>query len=179
MAVLGTPAIPFSLMDAVSNTLVHFNQEQKNCATVLMFICNHCPFVKHINQGLVNLARDYANKPVKFLAINANDIEHYPADSPENMKKIAEEMAYPFPYLFDETQEIAEAYQAACTPDFFIYDKDLLLVYRGQLDDARPGNEEPVNGHSIREALNNLLDNKPVSPIQKASMGCNIKWKER
>lgn len=177
MATLGSDAIPFSLPDVVSNQLVHFKKESGNIATVLMFICNHCPFVKYIQHELTKLGQDYADKNILFLAINSNDIEHYPADSPENMRITAEEAGYPFPYLFDKTQEIARAYHAACTPDFFIYDKNARLVYRGQLDDARPGNEKPIDGHSIREALDNLLQNLPVSPNQKASMGCNIKWK--
>jgi thiol-disulfide isomerase/thioredoxin len=143
-----------------------------------MFICNHCPYVKHINQELVKLANDYIPKGVSFIAISANDATNYPEDSPENMKKQALELGYPFPYLYDETQATAKAYEAACTPDFFIYDKDLKLTYRGQLDDSRPSNHTVPDGKDIRAALDAmLLGNKP-SPYQRPSIGCNIKWKK-
>jgi len=143
-----------------------------------MFICNHCPFVKHVNEGLVELANDYILKGISFIAISSNDVVNFPEDSPEKMKNEAKSLGYPFPYLYDESQEVARAYDAACTPDFFIYDKDLKLVYRGQLDDSRPKNGIPVTGKDIRAALDSLLQSKPVSEEQKPSIGCNIKWKK-
>ncbi|CEK10594.1 thioredoxin family protein [Legionella hackeliae] len=177
MVPLGTPAQQFSLMNVVDNSKVNFNDNWDSKATVIMFICNHCPYVRHISHALTKLAQDYLSKGVSFLAINSNDVEAYPADSPENMKKIALEQNYPFPYLYDETQEVAKAYQAACTPDFYIFDSDLLLAYRGQFDDSRPGNDIAVTGSDIRQALDNLLAKKPISTEQKPSLGCNIKWK--
>jgi thiol-disulfide isomerase/thioredoxin len=143
-----------------------------------MFICNHCPYVKHINKELTRLANDYMKKDVNFIAINSNDVMNYPDDSPENMRITAREQAFPFPYLFDEAQEVAKAYQAACTPDFYVFDSNLVLVYRGQLDDSRPGNKIAVTGDSIRNVLDCLLNNKPISIEQKPSLGCNIKWKK-
>jgi thiol-disulfide isomerase/thioredoxin len=146
-------------------------------ATVIMFICNHCPFVKHVNAQLVQLAHDYQPKGVIFVAISSNDIENYPEDAPEKMKIYAEKLGYPFPYLYDEFQEVARDYKAACTPDFYIFDSDLKLVYRGQLDDSRPQSDIPVTGADIRAALDNILMGNPVSAHQKPSLGCNIKWK--
>ena len=178
MLPLGTHAPQFSLIDVVSGETVSLNGNQSSPATVIMFICNHCPYVKHVNNELTLLANDYMKKGVRFLAINSNDIDNYPDDSPQNMKITALTQGYPFPYLFDETQEVAKAYQATCTPDFFVFDKDLMLSYRGQLDDSRPGNNLPVDGSAIREAMDCLLDNKPVSVNQKPSIGCNIKWKD-
>jgi thiol-disulfide isomerase/thioredoxin len=143
-----------------------------------MFICNHCPFVKHVNDELVRLGNDYKDKGIGFVAISSNDVENYPDDSPGLMKIVAQELEYPFPYLYDETQEVAKAYDAACTPDFYVFDKNLKLVYRGQLDDSRPGNDIPVTGKDLRSALNALIDGKEVSDDQKPSLGCNIKWKQ-
>jgi thiol-disulfide isomerase/thioredoxin len=142
-----------------------------------MFICNHCPYVKHINKPLTSLSDEYLQQNIRFIAINANDIESYPDDSPENMKKIALSIGYPFPYLYDETQEVAKAYQAACTPDFYIFNQQMALVYRGQFDNSRPGNNLTVDGSSLREAIDCLISNLPVNVHQKPSMGCNIKWK--
>lgn len=178
MLPLGTCAPQFSLLDPVNGKTVSLNGAEKSLATVVMFICNHCPYVKHVNKELPRIANDYTNKKVRFIAINSNNIEDYPDDSPENMKKIALQQGYPFPYLFDETQEVARAYQAACTPDFFVFDKNMMLVYRGQFDDSRPGNNIKVSGNSIRMALDCLLADKPVPDTQKPSIGCNIKWKE-
>ncbi len=178
MLPLGTYAPQFSLLDPLSGKTVSLNGTEKSLATVIMFICNHCPYVKHVNKGLPRLANDYENKKVRFIAINSNNIEDYPDDSPENMKKIAINQGYSFPYLFDETQEVARAYQAACTPDFYVFDKNMMLAYRGQFDDSRPGNNIKVSGNSIRMALDCLLDGKPVPDNQKPSIGCNIKWKE-
>jgi hypothetical protein len=178
MLPLGTKAPDFTLKDSISNQSIKLSTHvQHSKGTVIMFICNHCPYVKHINAELVKLAHDYQHKPISFIAINSNDVDSYPDDSPENMKKTAQELAYPFPYLFDETQEVAQLFQAACTPDFYIFDENKQLVYRGQLDDSRPGNSIPVNGHDLRHAINCLLDRIPNSNSQKPSMGCNIKWK--
>lgn len=176
MLPLGTLAPQFALLDVISGKTVGFNDHQKHSITVIMFICNHCPYVKHVNQGLIKLAKDYMSKDVRFIAINSNDINSYPDDSPENMQRIAHQEGYPFPYLFDATQEVARAYQATCTPDFFVFNQDNLLVYRGQLDDSRPGNAIEVTGSSIRTTLDSILTNTPVPGEQKPSMGCNIKW---
>lgn len=178
MLTLGTIAPQFSLVDVISGKKMTLGNDQQWKATVIMFICNHCPYVKHVNKQLTQLALDYNQKNIQFIAINSNDVESYPDDSPENMKLTAISEKYPFPYLFDETQDVAKAYQAACTPDFYVFDNTLRLVYRGQLDDSRPGNAIPVTGNSIRNALDSILANKAVDPDQKPSLGCNIKWKE-
>lgn len=177
MVALGTKAPGFTLPDTVSGKDLSLEDIKGEKGTVIMFICNHCPFVKHINTELVLLANDYKNKGIGFIAISSNDIINHPDDAPGLMTRVAKQLKYPFPYLYDETQEIAKAYDAACTPDFFIYDKDLRLVYRGQLDDSRPGNEIPVTGKDIRNALDCLTNNKPVPQEQRPSIGCNIKWK--
>lgn len=177
MIPLGIKAPVFVLQNVINNQSFHLKDNSDVLATVIMFICNHCPFVKHINHGITLLANDYIPQGIQFLAINSNDVQAYPDDSPENMQLVAQTENYPFPYLFDETQEVAKAYNAVCTPDFFVFDNNLLLVYRGQLDDARPGNDVPVTGNSIRQALDNILGNQPVCPDQKPSIGCNIKWK--
>jgi thiol-disulfide isomerase/thioredoxin len=143
-----------------------------------MFICNHCPYVKHVNQEMVRLANDYQARGVSFVAISSNDVEAYPADSPERMKEVAVQHGYPFPYLYDEDQSVAKAYQAACTPDFYIFDEQMKLVYRGQLDGSRPRNDIPVTGEDVRSALNAIIEGEPVSEVQRPSIGCNIKWKE-
>ena len=177
MIPLGTTAPDFSLQDAVSGKTCKLAELKSDKATVIMFICNHCPFVKHVNSGLVALANDYIDKGIAFIAINSNDVVNYPDDHPDKMKETAEEHGYAFPYLFDETQEVAQAYDAACTPDFYIFDGDLKLAYRGQLDDSRPSNDKPVTGKDMRAALDNLLAGAPVDPAQRPSIGCNIKWK--
>jgi peroxiredoxin len=177
MLALGTKAPDFDLQDVISGKNVSLYDLKINKATVIMFICNHCPYVKHIIHELVKLANEYIPKGITFIAISSNDIENYPEDSPEKMEQIAIELGYPFPYLFDETQEIAKAYHAACTPDFYIFDKGLKLVYRGQFDDSRPGNNIAVTGMDIRKALDNIIIGKRVDENQKASVGCNIKWK--
>lgn len=177
MLPLGTRASAFNLPDAISGKMISLEAIKSNIATVIMFICNHCPFVKHVQQEIVNLANDYQPKGVSFVAINSNDIVKYPEDSPKRMKQVAENLGYPFPYLYDETQEVARNYQAACTPDFYIFDSSLILVYRGQLDDSRPGNTIAVTGKDIRRALDNILVGKSVDQNQKPSIGCNIKWK--
>lgn len=178
MVALGTLAPDFLLTDVTTGESVGFDHHEKRVATVVAFICNHCPYVKHINPEFTKLAREYQAKGVQFFAINSNNVEQYPDDSPEHMKKTAQEQHYPFPYLFDETQEVAHAYHAVCTPDFFVYDANHALVYRGQFDDSRPGNHIKPNGNSIRIALDCLLNNDPIPEEQKPGMGCNIKWKE-
>jgi peroxiredoxin len=177
MVELGRSAPDFTLSDTVSGKKLSLENVKGEAATVIMFICNHCPFVKHINAELVKLANDYKDKGIGFVAISSNDVINHPDDSPELMAQVAKQLNYPFPYLYDETQEVAKAYNAACTPDFFIYDKYLHLVYRGQLDDSRPGNGIPVTGKDIRNALECLINNQPVPELQRPSIGCNIKWK--
>lgn len=177
MVTLGTKAPGFNLPDTVSGENLSFADVKGNIATVVMFICNHCPFVKHVNTELIRLANDYKNKGIGFIAISSNDVINHPDDSPQLMTQVAKQLKYPFPYLYDESQETAKAYDAACTPDFFIYDKDLKLVYRGQLDDSRPGNEIPVTGKDMRYALDCLINNVPITKEQRPSIGCNIKWK--
>jgi len=177
MVALDTEAPDFVLPDTVSGKNLSLENIRGEIGTMIMFICNHCPFVKHVNTELVRLANDYKNKGVGFVAINSNDVINHPYDAPELMTQLAKQLKYPFPYLYDESQETAKAYNAACTPDFFIYDKNLHLVYRGQLDDSRPGNEIPVTGKDIRNALDRLINNEPVPQEQRPSIGCNIKWK--
>ncbi len=177
MIELGTLAPDFTLKDTISDEMKSLKELKSDRATVIMFICNHCPFVKHVQKGIVELANDYRKKGISFIAINSNDVESYPEDSPEKMKLVAEKLGYSFPYLYDETQDVARAYDAACTPDFFIFDKDLKCVYRGQMDGARPENSVPVTGIDIRNALEAILAGKPVDENQIPSIGCNIKWK--
>ncbi len=178
MIPLCSKAPAFTLPDTVSGKDLSLNDLKSEKATVLMFICNHCPFVKHVNDGLVKLANDYMPKGVSFIAISSNDVMNFPEDSPGKMKILASELEYPFPYLYDESQEVARAYDAACTPDFYIYDRDLKLAYRGQLDDSRPSNGLPVTGKDMRAALDLLLGGKAIPAEQKPSIGCNIKWKK-
>jgi len=177
MIPLGTIAPDFNLPETVSGKNKSLHDLKSEKATVIMFICNHCPFVKHINKVLVNFSTDYIASGVSFIAISSNDVINYPDDSPEKMKETAAGLGYPFPYLYDESQDVAKAYDAACTPDFFIFDGELKLVYRGQLDDSRPDNGIPVTGKDIRAALDNILSGTPVNDVQKPSIGCNIKWK--
>jgi peroxiredoxin len=177
MIPLGEKAPDFSLLDTVSGKMLSLNELKSEQATVVMFLCNHCPFVKHVNAGLVKLAGEYMAKGVSFVGISSNDVENYPEDHPDLMKRVAAELQYPFPYLYDATQEVAKAYDAACTPDFYVYDGQLKLVYRGQMDGSRPHNGVPVTGQDLRTTLDNVLFGNPVSPNQKPSIGCNIKWK--
>jgi len=177
MIPLGTKAPEFSLIDTKTEKEMSLTKIKGVKATVILFICNHCPFVIHVNDELVKIANEYQQKDVKFIAISSNDVETYPQDAPELMKARALELNYPFPYLYDETQEVAKAYDAACTPDIYAFDKELKLVYRGQLDDSRPGNEISVTGQDLRAALDAILADKNVNQIQKPSIGCNIKWK--
>ena len=176
MLPLGTPAPNFSLpnIDGRTVSLADFRDAK---ALLVMFICNHCPFVKHVADELARLGRDYQAKGVAIVAISPNDIVAHPADAPEMMKEEAKARGYTFPYLYDATQQVAQAYQAACTPDFFLFDGAHKLAYRGQLDGSRPGNDVPVNGADLRAALDTLLAGKSVPAEQRASLGCNIKWK--
>lgn len=178
MLALGTIAPEFVLPDVVSGETMSLAELKSDAATVIMFICNHCPYVKHVNKELAKLARDYQARDVAFVAISSNDVEAYPADAPEQMRLVAAEQGYTFPYLYDEDQSVAMAYQAACTPDFYIFDADMKLAYRGQLDDARPRNDVPVTGKDVRAALEAILAGEPVLAEQRPSIGCNIKWKE-
>jgi len=177
MLPLGTKAPNFNLLDTVSGKKLKLSDVYGEKATVVMFICNHCPYVQHLNKEIAKLVNDYTDSDVNFVAISSNDVEKYPEDSPEKMKITAEENGYDFPYLYDETQEIAKAYDAACTPDFYVFDANLELVYRGQFDDSRPGNSMPITGRDIRSAIDAAIMGKRIYKTQKPSMGCNIKWK--
>jgi len=177
MLPLGTKAPDFNLLDTVTEKHMSLKELKGLKGTVVMFICNHCPFVMHINEQISQLAKDYQKKGINCIAISSNDVENYPQDAPHLMKQNALEQGFIFPYLYDETQDIAKAYDAACTPDFYVFDGTLKLVYRGQLDDSRLENGIPVTGKNLRNTLDNVLTNKPVSPHQKPSIGCNIKWK--
>ena len=177
MIPLGFKAPAFELLDVKTDQIIKSEDIFGIKGTLIMFICNHCPFVKHINEQIVQIANDYKNSGIKLIAISSNDIINYPEDSPVEMKKIAIKEKFIFPYLFDETQIVAKSYDAACTPDFFIFNNSKKLVYRGQLDDSRPGNNIDVTGIDIRNALDSLINLKEVNPVQKPSIGCNIKWK--
>ena len=176
MVPLGTPAPDFRLPDP-SGKMVALADFKPAPALLVAFMCNHCPYVKHLREGLAKLARDYRPRGVAVVGISSNDVDNYPADSPAKMAEEAAAAGYVFPYLYDETQGVAKAYRAACTPDFYLFDKDQRLVYRGQLDDSRPGNGLPVTAKDMRAALDAVLAGRPVSPAQKPSIGCNIKWK--
>jgi peroxiredoxin len=178
MLPLGTQAPAFSLPDTISGAVVSLQELAAEEATVVMFLCNHCPYVLHVNAEVVRLAREYQARGVSFVAISSNDAEAYPEDAPAKMTEHAKAVGYPFPYLYDATQEVARAYDAACTPDFYVFDADLKLVYRGQLDDSRPRrNDLPVTGTDLRAALDAVLAGTPVAERQRPSGGCNIKWK--
>ena len=178
MLPLGTLAPNFKLLDTTSDQQKSLQDLKGSRGTVIMFICNHCPFVKHLNAEIVKTASEYQTKDISFIAISSNDVENYPQDAPHLMKLISKEQKYTFPYLYDESQVVAKAYDAACTPDFYLFDADLKLVYRGQFDDSRPGNGIPVTGEDLRTAMDALLSGSEISAKQKPSMGCNIKWKK-
>ncbi|MDH7914212.1 thioredoxin family protein [Winogradskyella sp. SYSU M77433] len=177
MLPLGTKAPNFELVDTIDDTKKSLDELKGTTGTLVMFICNHCPYVIHVSDQLSKLAKDYISKGVNCIAISSNDVENYPQDRPELMKKNAIENDYIFPYLYDQTQDVAKAYDAACTPDFFLFDEDLKLVYVGQLDDSRPKSDIPVTGKDLRGAIEALINNQPIDENQKPSMGCNIKWK--
>ena len=176
MLPLGTEAADFSLVNIDGRTL-SFADVAGDHGTVLMFICNHCPFVKHVADELAAIGREYMPKGIGMVAINSNDVAAHPADSPEQMVHESEQRGYPFPYLFDETQEVAKIYGAACTPDFFLFDGDRRLVYRGQFCDSRPGDELPVTGADLETAVEAALEGREVPGDQRPSLGCNIKWR--
>lgn len=177
MIPLGTIAPDFSLPDTVSGKTISFQNVRGEKGTLLVFMCNHCPYVKHINHQLAAIAKDYSQKGIGIAGISSNDVAKYPADAPDKMKALAIEEGFCFPYLFDESQEVAKSYDAACTPDFYLFNQRDELVYRGQFDDSRPGNNVPVTGKDLIAALDALLEGREISPIQRPSMGCNIKWK--
>jgi len=177
MLPLETEAPHFELWDSVSNSIKTLNNLKGTKGTLILFICNHCPFVLHINEALVAFANALKNKEISMIAISSNDAITYPQDGPEQMQKHAKKLNYPFPYLYDETQAVAKAYDAACTPDFYLFDSNLKLTYRGQFDDSRPGNGLPVNGNDLKHAINCLIENSPNTRYQKPSIGCNIKWR--
>ncbi|PKP09715.1 MAG: thioredoxin family protein [Bacteroidetes bacterium HGW-Bacteroidetes-4] len=174
---LGYPAKEFILPEPLSGKNRSLKELASEKATVILFICNHCPYVKHVNKELVAIANHYLPKGISFIAINSNDAVKYPDDSPEKMVEVAKKLNYPFPYLYDESQGIAKAYHAVCTPDISVFDKDLKCVYRGQIDDSRPGNDIPLSGKDLRRVLDALLNNQPVPKEQIPSAGCSIKWK--
>jgi len=177
MLPLGTIAPDFNLPDTVSGKMMSLQDVKSDVATVIVFSCNHCPYVHHVNDGMVNIANEYQAKGVQFVVISVNDVERYPADAPDKMKEFAEESGYNFPYLYDESQEIGKAYDAACTPDFYVFDGDLKLTYRGQMDSTRPSLDAPVTGEDLRNALDATINGEAVSDEQRASGGCGIKWK--
>ena len=178
MLPLGTPAPDFSLPDVVSGQNVSLSDFDDKKAFLVMFICRHCPYVQHVKSELARIGKDYKDKDIEIVAISSNDINVYPEDASDSLSEMAKEEGFNFPYLFDETQEVAKSYTAACTPDLFLFDKDRKLVYRGQIDDSRPGNNVPVTGKNLRSAIDAVLSDKEVDPNQKPSMGCSIKWKK-
>ncbi|MFY7999789.1 MAG: thioredoxin family protein [Candidatus Kapaibacteriota bacterium] len=178
MIPLGTPAPDFTLPEVVYGKPVSLQDVRGLQATVIMFICNHCPYVQLINQELVRLTKDYTPHGCSFVGISSNDVSAYPDDAPDKMKYHALEEGYPFPYCYDETQDVARSYGAVCTPDFFVFDADLKCVYRGQLDDARPGNGIEPSGRDLRAALDTIIAGKVIQEDQKPSIGCSIKWKK-
>ncbi len=178
MLALGTKAPDFSLPEVVTGQTVSLATFAGTRALVVMFICRHCPYVQHVKEGLAQLGRDYAKQAIGIVAISANDVANYPDDAPDHLKTMAKEEGFTFPFCYDESQETAKGYTAACTPDFFLFDQDRRLVYRGQMDDSRPGNGKAVTGRDLRAAMDAVLAGTPVNPEQRPSLGCNIKWKK-
>lgn len=178
MLALKTVAPEFILQDTITDKNITLNDVRGEHGTVVMFICNHCPYVIHLNEEIVNIANEYHSKGIGFVAISSNDVENYPQDAPDKMKEHAATVGYTFPYLYDETQAVARAYDAACTPDFYVFNADDHLYYRGRMDESRPSNDIPVNGADMRAALDNLIAGNPGPAVQYPSMGCNIKWKK-
>lgn len=177
MLPLGTAAPDFNLTDVVSGQTITPETFKAKKALLVMFICVHCPYVKHVQMEIAQIGRDYQNKDLGIVAISSNDITQYPEDAPDGMKQMAKELSFTFPFCFDETQEVAKAYHAVCTPDFFLFDKNRKLVYRGQLDDSRPGGDIAPTGKDLRAAIDKAQEDKPINPNQKPNVGCNIKWK--
>ena len=175
MVPIGTQAPNFHLKDTVSGNYYSLDDLKSDVATVIMFICNHCPFVIHVNHELVNMANEYKHKGVSFIAISSNDVEGYPEDSPDKMSIVAKVLKFPYPYLYDKRQEMAKSYDAACTPDFYVFDGDLKLSYRGRMDASRPGNSIPVTGEDLRNAIDKTINREQIE-VQIPSAGCNIKW---
>ena len=176
MLSLGTTAPDFSLPDATGK-IASLSDYADRKALLVVFMCNHCPYVKHIQYDFAELAKEYQDRGVAVVGINANDVESYPEDGPENMARVAKEVGYTFDYLYDSSQEVAKAYRAACTPDFFLFDEGRKLFYRGQMDSSRPGNDIPITGQDLADALDRLLEGREAPELQRPSMGCNIKWK--
>ena len=177
MLSLGTPAPKFSLCDVVSGQRYSLNSFTDNTALLVMFMCRHCPYVVHVEQEIAKIGRDYAGTGLGIIGISSNDPVQYPDDAPPRLKEMAERLGFTFPFCFDETQDIAKAFRAACTPDFYLFDRERRLAYRGQLDDSRPGSNKPVTGRDLRAAIDAVLAGKPVDSNQRASVGCSIKWK--
>lgn len=177
MVALGTQAPDFHLPDVISGQIISLESFASKSGLLVMFICRHCPYVKHVQDELARIGQDYQSRDVGIVAISSNDIAQQPDDAPESLKSMAQELGFTFPFCYDESQTTAKAYGASCTPDFFLFDADRKLVYRGQLDESRPSNGLPVTGRDLRAALDALLAGQPVSQVQKASLGCNIKWK--
>ena len=177
MLPLGTKALEFSLPDVVSGKMISLTTFKDKKALLVMFICRHCPYVQHVKYEIVRIGKDYKDKDVGIVATSSNDPVSYPEDAPESLREMAEELDFTFPLCFDGAQEAAKAYTAACTPDFFLFDRERKLVYRGQLDDSRPGNNLPIDGHNLRSALDKVLNDESIDQTQKPSMGCSIKWK--
>ncbi|MEC4806887.1 MAG: thioredoxin family protein [Jaaginema sp. PMC 1079.18] len=177
MLSLGTQAPAFELPDAVTQDMISLDSFTDKTALLVMFMCRHCPFVKHVQEELAQIGQDYADKSLGIVAISANDIEKHPDDAPEKLKEMATTLGFNFPFCYDGTQEVAKTYTAACTPDFFLFDRDRALVYRGQLDESRPSNGIPVTGKDLRTAIDEVLRDRTPDPNQKPSIGCNIKWK--
>ena len=177
MVALGTRAPDFTLPDVISGRTISLGTFSSKKALLVMFLCRHCPYVQHVKKELARIGTDYAGKNLSMVAISSNDAVNYPEDRPESLKEMAEELGFSFPFCYDEDQEVAKAYAAACTPDFFLFDCDRKLTYRGQLDDSRPGNGRPVTGRDLRAAMDAVLAGRKVPPDQKPSVGCNLKWK--
>ena len=177
MLPIGTQAPAFKLLDAVSGMHMSLDQLKSDQATVIMFICNHCPYVIHVNPEIVSIANDYLPKGVSFIAISSNDVENYPQDAPDKMSIVAKVLQFPFPYLYDETQEVARNYDAACTPDFYVFDGQMNLHYRGRIDNSRPDSGTPLTGRDLRNAIDTVLSGAEAPEKQYPSGGCNIKWK--
>ena len=177
MLPLGTKAPSFTLPDTISGNQLSLEDLQGQNATVIFFLCNHCPYVIHVNEELVRIANDYHSKGVSFVAISSNDVEKYPEDSPDKMAIVAKVLRYPFPYLYDESQEVAKAYDAACTPDIYVFDHQMDLAYRGRLDESRPGSGVPLTGSDLRNAIDAIIGGQAIPEPQYPSAGCSIKWK--
>jgi peroxiredoxin len=178
MLALGTPAPPFALTDVVSGQTVSLETFADKHGLLVMFICRHCPYVRHVQIELGRLGRNYAGQSLGIVAISSNDAIAYPDDGPASLAEMANEQGFTFPFCYDESQDVARAFQAVCTPDFYLFDQNRQLVYRGQLDDSRPKNDIPVSGRDLRNAIEALLHNQPIDEHQKPSIGCNIKWRQ-